>query len=46
MAGKALKFAGIKRDLITSGRVLNMPARVSGKEILTARYRLFIMLQT
>ena len=32
MAGKALKFVGIKRDLITSRWVLNTPARVSGKE--------------
>ena len=31
MAGKALKFVGVKRDLITSRLVLNTPLRVSGK---------------
>ena len=43
MAGKACWH---KRDLITSRWVLNTLARVSGKEILTARYRLFIMLHS
>ena len=32
-AGKALKLAGIKRDLIMSRRVLNTPTIVSGKGI-------------
>ena len=47
MAGKALKFVDIKCDdfqFNTSRRVLNTPARVSGREILTARFRLFIVL--
>ena len=31
MAGKALKFVGVKRDLIASRQVLNTSARVSSK---------------
>ena len=33
MAGKALKFVGIKRDLIMSRWGLNTPAKVSDKGI-------------
>ena len=44
MSGKALKFVGIKLDLIMSRWVLNTPARVSGRGIFDCQ--LFILLCT
>ena len=48
IAGKVLKFVGIKRDLIMMSRwVLNVPVGVYGKGIFDCQiYRLFIMLCT